>query len=484
MELSNVEKRVLLRIKENNSKSILISELVKEGFKSMVELMNAISWLKMKGILKLDEIIQTEYILTDEGKYARNKGLAERIIFNYIKNNNDDKIDNLIQNINKKIVTIGISHLKDLGCEIISGKIDILDSEKVDLKIREREQFLINFETEKKEELLNHFLKRGLIEKKDSVERIVILTENGLKIINEGIELKEEISQITSELIQSGRWKEVEFRKYDVSMFAPKVYPGKINPITSFIQKIRSIFLKMGFEEITGEYIQSAFWNMDALYIPQDHPAREMQDTFYLTYKNFELPEYKNTVKSVHENGYKESIGWGYKWNEEIAKQPLLRTHTTVNSLHYLFENKDKETFKVFTIGRVFRRENMDPTHLPEFTQIEGIITEKNANFSMLMGLIKEFYKDIGFENVKFKPSYFPYTEPSVEIHVKHNEKWLELGGAGIFRAEVTEPLGIKTPVLAWGLGLERLAMLYFGIEDIRELYISDIEKLKDLKIL
>jgi phenylalanyl-tRNA synthetase alpha chain len=186
----------------------------------------------------------------------------------------------------------------------------------------------------------------------------------------------------------------------------------------------------------------------------------------------------------VHENGFKGSIGWGYKWNEEIAKQPLLRTHNTVNSLYYIFENRGKEAFKVFTIGRVFRRENMDPLHLPEFTQIEGIITEKNANFSMLMGLIKEFYKDIGFENVKFKPSYFPYTEPSVEVHAKYNEKWIELGGAGIFRAEVTEPLEIKTPVLAWGLGLERLAMLYFGIEDIRELYISDIEKLKELKIL
>ncbi|MGC8497084.1 MAG: phenylalanine--tRNA ligase subunit alpha [Thermoplasmata archaeon] len=484
MELSNVEKTVLLRIKEKNGRSILVSELLKEGFKSMVELMNALSWLKMKGLLKLDEVIKTEYIITAEGKYAIENGLAERIVFNYIRDNGINKIDSLIQNINKKTVTLGISHLKDLGCRIDKGIIEILDPGEVDLRITERELFIKNFKTEKNEDLLKHFLKRGMIEKKDIVERIVTLTDIGIKIINEGIELKEEVSQVTPELIQTGRWKGVEFRKYDVSLFAPKIYPGKIHPITSFIQQIRSIFLRMGFEEITGEYIQSAFWNMDALYIPQDHPAREMQDTFYLSYKNFKLPDYKDTVKSVHENGFKESTGWGYKWSEDIAKKPLLRTHTTVNSIHYLFENREKETFKVFTIGRVFRRENMDPTHLPEFTQIEGIMTEKNANLSMLMGLIKEFYRAMGFMEIKLKPSYFPYTEPSVEIDVKYNDRWLELGGAGIFRIEVTEPLGIKTPVLAWGLGLERLAMLYFGIQDIRELYVSDIEKLKNLKLL
>lgn len=484
MELSNIEKKVLLRAKEANQKSISVSELAREGFKSMVELMNAISWLKMKGLLKMDEIIKTEYVLTEEGNYAIANGLAERIVFNYLKNSNDFQIDNLIQVLNKKIVTLGISHLKDLDCKIINGKIDIPDPEKVELKIREREQYLNDFSHEKNGELLAHFLKRGLIEKKDVVERVITITENGLTLINAGLELKEEVSQITSELIQSGKWKDVEFRKYDVSLFSPKIYPGKMHPITSFIQEIRSIFLRMGFEEITGEYIQSAFWNMDALYIPQDHPAREMQDTFYLSYKKLELPDYKNIVKSVHENGFKESIGWGYKWNEEIARQALLRTHNTVNSIHYLFENKDKDSFKVFTVGRVFRRENMDPTHLPEFTQIEGIMTEKNASLSMLMGVIKQFYKEIGFNDVKLKPSYFPYTEPSVEIDVKYEGKWLELGGAGIFRTEVTAPLGIKTPVLAWGLGLERLAMLYFGIEDIRELYVSDIEKLKTLRML
>ncbi|MEM4058109.1 MAG: phenylalanine--tRNA ligase subunit alpha, partial [Thermoplasmata archaeon] len=252
MELSNVEKTVLLRIKERNGKSVLVSELLKEGFKSMVELMNALSWLKMKGLLKLDEVIKTEYILTDDGKYAIENGLAERIVFDYIKDNEINTIENLIQNINKKIVTLGISHLKDLGCRIANGRIEILDPAKVDMKIRERELFLMNFKTEKNEELLKHFLKRGILEKKDIVERTVTLTDNGVKIINEGIELKEEISQITSELIQSGRWKEVEFRKYDVSLFAPKIYPGKIHPITSFIQQIRSIFLRMGFEEITG----------------------------------------------------------------------------------------------------------------------------------------------------------------------------------------------------------------------------------------
>jgi len=249
--------------------------------------------------------------------------------------------------------------------------------------------------------------------------------------------------------------------------------------MTNLINNIKKIFFEMGFEEIKGNYIESSFWNMDVLFIPQDHPAREMQDTLYLSNPpNVDIKEKQliEKIKKVHEDGGDtKSTGWGYNFSKSECKKPLLRTHTTVNTIRYLYNNPEPPC-KVFSIGRVFRKENIDSTHLPEFYQIEGIIHEKDANFKQLIGILKEFYKRMGFEKVRCRPGYFPYTEPSMEIDVYWNNQWMELGGSGIFRPEVTEPVGVKNPVLAWGLGLERLAMLKFGLKDMRDLYISDLD--------
>ena len=157
----------------------------------------------------------------------------------------------------------------------------------------------------------------------------------------------------------------------------------------------------------------------------------------------------------------------------------MLRTHTTVNTIRYLHQHSN-EACKIFSIGRVFRKENIDNTHLPEFYQIEGIVYEEQTTFRQLLGIIKEFYKRMGFEKIRFRPGYFPYTEPSMEVDVFWNGEWMELGGSGLFRPEVTEPVGIKEPVLAWGLGLERLAMLKFGLHDMRRLYISDLKWIRN----
>ena len=194
-----------------------------------------------------------------------------------------------------------------------------------------------------------------------------------------------------------------------------------------------------------------------------------------------ELPEDNlvNRVKAMHEHGGDtDSEGWQYKWDPEEAKKAILRTHTTVNTIRYLSEHPEPPV-KVFSIERNFRNETLDSTHLPEFYQIEGIVMEEEASFPMLIGVLKEFYNRMGFEKVKVRPAYYPYTEPSMDVIVWFNDTWLELGGSGIFRPEVTEPLGVEHPVLAWGLGLERLAMLKLGINDIRDLYISDIDWLR-----
>ena len=228
----------------------------------------------------------------------------------------------------------------------------------------------------------------------------------------------------------------------------------------------------MGFEEIKGEIVQSSFWNFDALFTPQDHPVREMQDTFYLE-TNGEVPDGFESVRDMHLDK------WGGSWSEEVAQTQVLRTHTTTHSIQYLASHRSPPV-KIFCIDRAYRRETVDATHTPEFEQIEGIVMDKGLSFSNLLGLISEFFQQIGFENVRYRPAYFPYTEPSVEPEVKiEGLGWVELGGAGIFRREVTEPFGIDHPVLAWGLGLSRLAMLKLGLKDLRELYKSDIAWLR-----
>jgi phenylalanyl-tRNA synthetase alpha chain len=268
-----------------------------------------------------------------------------------------------------------------------------------------------------------------------------------------------------------------------VKAFAPTSSGGKMHPMTILIDKVRQAFLTMGFTEIRGEYVESAFWNMDALFTAQDHPAREMQDTFYLDNPAkvdlAEDAELVDIVRQVHENGWKTgSLGWRYKWSMEEAQRALLRTHTTVNTVRHIARNPELP-FKVFSIGRIFRNEAMDSTHLPEFTQIEGIVCEEGADFDMLCGLLKEFYRRMGSEDIRIRPGYFPYTEPSLEVDILWNGQWMELGGAGVFRPEVTEPLGVKEPVLAWGLGLERLGMLLWGLDDIRDIYVSDVDWLR-----
>ena len=322
---------------------------------------------------------------------------------------------------------------------------------------------------------------RQILERSQQVARTLRINEAGRMALDE-LSGEELLGEVTPEMLQSGGWREGRFQRYSLETQAESAPQATLHPLTRFTEEIRGIFLQMGFTEIEGDYVESAFWNMDALFIPQDHPARELQDTLYLDDpKSFLLDDEEAVaaVKAVHETGGDTgSTGWRYDWSREVAQQALLRTHTTVSTIRYLSEHREPPV-RVFAVGRVFRREALDATHLPEFTQVEGIIMEEEASFGMLIGVLKEFYRRMGFPDVRVRPAYFPYTEPSMEVDVKFGDRWLELGGSGIFRPEVTAPFGIDTPVLAWGLGLERLAMLRLGLKDIRMLYQSDLEWLK-----
>ena len=488
-ELSTNEKKVLLTLNKLNGQATPDNILRSGEFNREVEVMNASSWLQSKKLVKIEDHIKTVYNLGKEGMQFLEKGFPEKIALNFINEKGGKvSLSELSKVLPKPDIPVAIGWLKKKNWAAIKKDKDtffeITDEGKKALQMETSDEKLLKILNEKPgieldKEKIKHLLSRkNVIKEKEIITSTIHLTEEGKKIIQKGIKIQEEISQITSNIIKSRDWESKNIRPYDINAFAPAIYGGKPHPLADLISKIRQIFLELGFEEIQGNFVESCFWNMDMLFIPHDHPARELQDTLYCSVPtNIDIKE-KNLVESiakVHEDGgMTSSTGWGYKFSKKEGERALLRTHTTVNTIRYLYNNP-KPPSKVFSIGKVFRKENIDSTHLPEFYQIEGIIHEEGSSFRQLIGILKEFYKRMGFEKVRCRPGYFPYTEPSMEVEVFWNNRWMELGGSGIFRPEVTEPIGIKDPVLAWGLGLERLAMLRFDLKDIRDLYISDL---------
>ncbi len=499
VELNNPEKRMLKVMQSDKNKDWTVSELSDlTKFNDQAIIVGAGQGLVNYEFVKGIEISKIYWKLGKEGIKANSDGLLENKLWEWVLSSEDTSMKSLQSSalIEKHEIGIGVGLLKSLGVSLENGCF-IAPENKDDInsilmnrkgflnKVQSSQQGIV--ETDLDEELLNHFKNRkNLLTSSEEITRTWCITEKGMNVSSENLEEKTMIAEITPELLQGNSWKNAEFKPYDVSLESYTPLTGKPHPMQSLIERIRSIFLEMGFTEIDGDYVQTAGWNMDALFIPQDHPAREMQDTFYLSNpESISLnDEILSQWKSIHEHGGDTgSIGWGGEFSKDIAERGLLRTHTTVNTVKYISENPNKPC-RVFGIGRVFRNESIDRTHLPEFHQIEGIIMEPGANLPMLVTTLKTFYEKMGYPEVRVRPAYFPYTEPSLEIEVKWRGQWLELGGAGIFRPEVTEPLGCSSPVLAWGMGLERLAMLVLGLDDIRQLYISDLEWLKSQPVL
>ena len=258
-------------------------------------------------------------------------------------------------------------------------------------------------------------------------------------------------------------------------------YIARTHPLYDTISEVREAFISLGFDEVVGNMVQSSFWNFDALFTPQDHPAREMQDTFFVDDAGMDIESSGDTIEAVART-HKEC--WGGGWNISRAAEPVLRTHNTCVTIRHLAEN-DPEDARVFSLGRVFRNEKPSYKHLAEFNQAEGVVIGEGVSLRDLMGIQREFYTMMGMKKVKFWPTYFPYTEPSLQSMV-YNEtlgKWIELFGMGIFRPEVTKPLGISRPVLAWGGGIERMAMIKYGLDDVRTLYQNKMGWLRGLPL-
>lgn len=299
--------------------------------------------------------------------------------------------------------------------------------------------------------------------------------------------VSEETSQLTPEMLKDGSWRNYTFRKYSISLRPPRLAIGRRHPYREFLDSVKHKLVSMGFQEMRGELVETEFWDMDALYMPQFHPARAIHDVYFIknpTHAKSISEPYLSQVAEAHEHGGATgSKGWRYAYDRHRAQRLILRSQGTAVSARTLGSNPDVPG-KYFSIARCFRYDQVDATHATDFFQVEGIVLGQDINFRTLLGLLNLFASEMAqAKESKFLPAYFPFTEPSVELHVRHPHLgWMELGGAGLFRQEVTFPLGVNVPVIAWGLGLDRMAMVALGIHDIRDLFTSDLEAIRTMR--
>jgi phenylalanyl-tRNA synthetase alpha chain len=500
--LSPNERKILPHLEEKG-----IGEICKKANMDKVSVTRALTYLQNKKILKLSYETRRIVDVGVNGAFYRKKGLPERRLLHLLNEKRiiglkDAKKESKLSDDELK-ASIGVLKKKSM-IEIKNDKIILCGNKEEMSKKTHEEIFLESLPVEydsMSEEQMNAF--KSLKDRKNIVEIIeekpviIELTELGRKLLNEKISSNNLIEQINPEILQKEAWKGKKFRRYDVTSQTPSISGGKRHFVNQAVDYARKVWIEMGFKEMEGNIIQSSFWNFDSLFNPQDHPARDMQDTFFinLNRKPLEIDASKkiiSAVKEMHEKGFSskesgKSSGWNYEWNEEEAKKLVLRTHTTCLSAHALsqLEPKTQLPAKFFAIGKCFRNETLDWSHAFEFNQTEGIVSDKNVNFRHLLGYLKQFAKKMGYDKVKFCPSYYPFTEPSVDGYVWNEEKkqWVEVIAAGIFRPEVTIPLlGQYLPVLAWGPGLDRMIMGVYQIKDLREMYKNDIAQLRKMK--
>ncbi|MEM4259729.1 MAG: phenylalanine--tRNA ligase subunit alpha [Candidatus Woesearchaeota archaeon] len=493
-KLHPLERKLLPFLNEN----ISVTDIIKKTGMQEVEVMRAVQWLKNKSLINIEEKYSEIINLDVNGIKYLKQGLPELRFLTAIEKN-----DLTIEEIQKKanldkdelMVCLGILKRR-LAIEIRKDKIvRILENGKKILSKYPELEFLkstfpvsINSLSELDRFAYSELRKRKNIIKNEIKKEIFIIPEDKIRLISgKKINDKNFINRIDENILRNSAWKNKKFRSYDIKADVPKIFGGKKHFENTVIDYVKRIFLDMGFKEMIGTNIQTAFWDLDVLFVPQDHPAREMQDTFYLKKKGIiEDTKLAKKIEETHERGIVGSKGWRYKWNPEEAKRLLLRTHTTVLSAQTLHKlKKDDIPGKYFCVGKVFRNEVLDWKHLFEFYHCEGIVIDENANMKHLKGYLTEFFKKMGYEKIRMRPAHFPYTEPSMEIEVFHplHKQWFELGGSGIFRPEVVVPLlGKEIPVLAWGLGLSRTYVSYYGINDLREINKNDLSFLKNAK--
>ena len=459
--LHDIEKKIIDSLQKKSEQTP--EQLSESTELSIDQVRRGIEWLRLKEFANVIESSKVTVSLGRNGIDSLKNGLPERKLMDLIKDGSKS-FEEIRKTLSGAGFNAAIANAKKNGwvnIEKTDSGSTISTKEKPVETPEEKLISLIGDKSIPEEHIENKLALKFLLQRPD----YVLQNTEKSKIIS----LTERASQIDTTLSDTGA--------IDVEADAALVYAARTHPLKDTIDEIREIFVKLGFSEIQGNLTQSSFWNFDALFTPQDHPARELQDTFYIENLKSQNQASSTQIKQVSRA---HSQNWHYDWKLSESQKMVLRTHTTCVTIKYLAEQKPDEA-RIFSLGRVFRNEKVSYKHLVEFNQIEGIVIGNNTTLRDLMGIQKEFYKQLGLTKIKFWPTFFPYTEPSLQTMV-YNEKlgkWIELFGMGIFRPEVTKPLGIDKPVLAWGGGIERIAMLKYELDDVREFYNNNLNWLR-----
>ncbi|AFM98686.1 phenylalanyl-tRNA synthetase subunit alpha [Encephalitozoon hellem ATCC 50504] len=420
--------------------------------------------LESKGICNVRKEESYEEILTPEGEEIEKNGSQEYLLFKSI-GKDGMSIDELGKYELGKMNAFKNKWIKKRG-------------DKVFRNIEEVEDMIRNMVISMKrgdatEEEIEILRKRKLVIRKKNV--VFVATKGPMFFDSASY-----ATELTSEMILDGTYKGLTFKHYNFNTKGNTPQGGSIHPLMKIREDFKRIFIELGFSEMsTNQYVESSFWNFDALFQPQNHPSRDAHDTFFLL--NPELSsdfpkDYLNKVSETHCGGKYGSLGYMNSWDVREAQKNILRTHTTSVSTRNLYKlaSEGFRPVKLFSIDKVFRNESIDATHLAEFHQVEGLIAGKGLNITHLMGILQEFFNRLGMRDIRFKPAYNPYTEPSMEVFGYHKgmNRWMEVGNSGVFRPEMLGPMGFDSDVsvIAWGLSLERPAMIKYGLKNIREL--------------
>jgi phenylalanyl-tRNA synthetase alpha chain len=477
VQLSEIERKTLATL---NNKGKSEKEIAKEANINTDSARRAINWLAQKKLAQINEKKIKKTIITKEGQKALEEGLPETKMLKTLENYKELTFKELMKKANlteqEFSVALGINKKKAFIIICKEGNETKIKTTEVakefSTKKTEEEKCLQEIATTEKTndmETLKQLCARGLAEEKEEIERQATITQKG----EEALKMKEFYEE----------------RKYNIQDPVPELFIGKKQPYIQFLNIIRRKLTELGFKEMDSPLIVHEFYNFDVLFQPQNHPARTWTDTYQL--KNPKIGKLTNrkavqAVKAAHENGgVSDSKGWRYNWSEEIASKIMPTAHGTAHSARQLTKGVEMPG-KYFAIARCFRPDVLDATHLIEFNQTEGFIVGEELNFRHLLGMLEQFATEIaGAKQVKFIPDYYPFTEPSVQLSAKHPSLgWVELGGAGMFRPEILTNLGIKGQAIAWGIGIDRLAMFKLGIKDIRYLFSDDLNWLRKTPML
>lgn len=503
--LHPLEIKVLLKYSEKDelTSEKLQNELgYKEGHANQ-----AFSWLGGKELLTVaDRIPHTYYEITDLGRSFAENGTPEEKIIAWVKDNGAKSLPEIAAGTGLENKDVGSAFgplSKDGVLKMNADKKAEYTGAQIPARITLARELLKKaaaaengqlessaLSEEQQQAIASYAKKRGatdsafkIIDRETVIYKFTPAFGEVVEALKKAGITGNEIGELTPKMLETGDWKKGTFRGYNIAVPPARIIPGRTNPYVQFLEHVKDKLCSLGFEEYDGPLVETEFWNGDALFMPQFHAARDIHDVYRIKNpthaKSIEEPWLSNVAETHKNGGNTGSRGWNYDFDHEFTRRLVLRSQGTVLSAHQL--HKAKVPGKYFGIARCFRYDKVDATHLSDFYQTEGIIAGEDVNLRTLLGMLEMFAKEVaGATEVKYVPGYFPFTEPSVEVHIKHPVLgWFELGGAGIFRPEVTKAQGLDCPVLAWGMGIDRMALMALGLNDLRELFSEDIEEVR-----